>query len=137
MNLAVRWSIIFSFVVILGGCLGYKPFQPPPPPSESWTKAGTSEADVAAALLECGFPQPRGRVPGRQQEMSLDEDALALLCMERSGFVARYGNSYSSFCRNFKGVSACQAGTPAPLRDVNKRLSSQFCKRFPHADVCN
>jgi hypothetical protein len=129
--------IILFFSIALSGCIGFKPFQPPPGPSESWAKAGASEGDVTAALLECGFTQPRGRVPGLQERMTLDEDALALLCMEHSGFTAKYGNSYADFCRNFKGVEACKAGTTAPRRDVEKRLSSRFCARFPRADVCH
>jgi hypothetical protein len=133
----MKFLAAFSLTVILSGCLGYKPFQPPPNPSESWSKPGVSEAGVTAALLECGFTQPRGRVPGLLEPMSLDDDALGLLCMERSGFVTTQDNSYANFCRNFKGVATCKPGMPAPLRDKNKRLNSQFCNKFPRADVCS
>lgn len=132
-----RSLIAFLLAVNLDGCFGYKPFQPPPSPSESWSKAGASETDVASALLECGVAQPRGRVLGLQERMTPDENALALLCMEHSGFLPKYGNSYADYCSNSKDISSCQPGTPAPPRDVNKRLNSQFCKRFPHADVCS
>jgi hypothetical protein len=121
----------------LGGCTSYGPFQPPPTPSESWSRIGASEKDVAAALLECGVAEPRGRIPGAVRKMSLDDVALTLLCMEHSGFLARDANSYADFCRNFKEVSSCSPVTLAPPRDVERRLNSDFCKKFPLADVCS
>jgi hypothetical protein len=128
---------VIPFVAALSGCLGYKPFQPPPAPSKSWTKGRTSEVDVAAALLECGVIEPRARVPGLKERMSHDETALALLCMEHDGFRAKYGNSYADFCRNFQGTPSCLPNTLPPKRDVNKRLGSAFCRAFPNADVCS
>jgi len=123
--------------LLISGCFGYKPFQPPPYLSESWEKAGASETDVIASLLECGFTQPTGRVSGLQHLLTPDEAALATLCMERSGFKAKYGNSYANFCRNSKVISACQPGASSPMPNPAKRLNSQFCRSFPHSGACS
>jgi hypothetical protein len=124
--------------ILLCGCFGFKPFQPPPSGNERWRKSGATEPDVTAALLECGYLEPRGRVPGLNVSMSVNDDILGRLCMEKSGFVSDPEDSAEGYCKILRNEPvACQPGTPAPSRDVNKRLSSQFCKRFPCADVCS
>jgi hypothetical protein len=47
----IRFAMLFVALGV-GGCFGYKPFQPPPYLSESWEKSGVSENQVLASLLD-------------------------------------------------------------------------------------
>ncbi|GAB2590512.1 hypothetical protein ISP15_17655 [Dyella jejuensis] len=131
-------KILVSFAIFLNGCLGYKPFQPPPSGSEIWKKEGASEAMVTLALLECGSREPRGRVPGLQETETVNDDVLTRLCMEKSGFTSDSQYSAANFCQMLGNKpTACNPGIVPPTRDVSRRLNSQFCKAFPDADVCH
>lgn len=122
---------------LLSGCFGFKPFQPPPDPDQRWKKAGVTNTEVVAALLECGVATPRG--PNHQIRifMTPDEVALSKLCMEHAGFVSDADDSWAGYCKNFKEIDSCKPGTEAPPRSALMRLNSQFCKTFPNADVCH
>jgi hypothetical protein len=129
-------SLVFMFSTILTACFGYKPFQPNPFEYERWSKAGEEETNVRKAMLECGYPSPNG-VRDRMVSMSATPDDVVMMyrCMTNSGYL--YDGKNYDVCGTESGLASCQPGVPAPSRDVNKRLNSQFCKRFPHADVCS
>ena len=122
---------------MLVGCFGFKPFQPPPDPDKRWRKNGATNTEIVAALLECGMPSPRGPNHKIRVTMTAGDIALYKLCMEHAGFTPDYDDSWEGYCKNFKEVDSCKPGTLPPTRDINKRLNSQFCKEFPHADVCH
>ena len=117
--------------MLLSGCLGFKPFQPPPYAYEYWVKPGATEADVGKALLECGAnPMMDKRYP-----VTLNEAVLAALCMEANGFKSNLDGPWrNAFC--IDGAPACRPGTPAPLRDPNKRINSVYCHDFPRSSAC-
>ena len=117
--------------VFLDGCFGFKPFQPPPYEYENWDKLGATEADVGKALLECGL----GPINNKKYLFTLNDAALASLCMEAEGFRWKLKEPWRHlFC--FDGAPACRPGTPAPLRDPNKRFNSVYCHDFPRSSAC-
>jgi hypothetical protein len=127
------------FALLLSGCLGYKPFQPPPYDEERWRKSGLSNDEVVKALLECGFKTPRGRLLHRGEgEMTLNEVASSIGCMEKNGFISNYEDSWVAYCRAVQDqrLPACLDRSLIFHRDVNRRLNSDFCHDFPKSNVC-
>ena len=124
---------ITAMATLLGGCFGFKAFQPPPYEYENWDKAGSTEADIGRALLECGT----GPIIDRRFSFTLNEVALSRLCMEENGFRWKNDSPWrSNICLGRTPPSACEAGTPAPHRDPDKRISSAYCHDFPRARGC-
>jgi hypothetical protein len=128
------------FCAFLSGCFGHKPFQPPPYYSETWKKPNMSEDETITALLECGITTPTARIIGRDGEtdMSDEEYALAILCMESDGFVSSSKErSWSGWCkRQYNPPDSCKEGTPPPKRDPKKRLDSVFCQELTTSRLC-
>ena len=123
-------------IVFLSGCVNPQAFQPPPENQERWHKTGATNTEIVIALLECGDTSPRA--PFRDApDMTLNEVVLMKICMEANGFTSDLYGSSQSYCKRLNSPPpACQLGTPAPLRDVNKRLNSVFCRTYVRADVC-
>lgn len=128
--------MVMTGSLLLASCVNPMAFQPPPDEQDLWHKAGSSNTEIVKALLECGDTSPRARFntdPG----MTRNETALMLLCMEASGFTSDFDHSSKGFCKSLQSQPwACQGDTPAPSRDVNRRLNSAFCHAYPKADVC-
>lgn len=130
---------VLLFCTLTGGCLGYKPFQPPPDESHRWKKMGASEDAIVMALLECGHPYPRGYSSGYTKMISTDEATLTASCMEGDGFISTVQrSSWRGWCDSMgKSASlACNPDAPIPKRDPNKRFNSLFCRELPKAKVC-
>lgn len=132
----MKGVFILTAAIMLTGCFGFKPFQPPPDPDERWRKPGATNTEIVVALLECGVPNPRGPNHRLRVVMTPDEVALSKLCMENAGFMSDFDDSWEGYCKNFKEINSCKPGARPPIRDVNKRLNSRFCEMFPRADAC-
>lgn len=119
------------------GCLGFDPFQPPPSAFERWNKLGFTEFDIKLAMLECGYPSPYGERGGNIVDavVSSNDAVLMHLCMKGDGFY--YEDGRGDICDGWHEVpQACHVATPVPVRNVDRRLNSPFCQRFPDADLC-
>jgi hypothetical protein len=124
--------------LLLAGCVNPQAFQPPPSAEELWHKTGATNDEITKALLECGSVSPRTARFKNEPRMTPNENVLMRLCMEANGFTSDFENSSKGFCKRWSSESlqACRPGTPAPARDPNKRISSEFCHAFPRAKVC-
>lgn len=58
-----RVLMIMPALIVLSGCFGYQPFQPPPDDQDLWKKDGATNTDIVKALLERGNRQPRAALP--------------------------------------------------------------------------
>ena len=57
---SAKTFLYFGITFMLAGCLGSKPFQPPPPMFKSYIKEGATEEDIKRSMLECGYPNVHG-----------------------------------------------------------------------------
>jgi hypothetical protein len=84
------------------GCSVGKPFQPPPPMYQSYTKDGATASDVKSVMRQCGYAHEFGGNPGDTSE----EVARRENCMFRNGF--KYRDGYEGIC-SFKESSRLDA----------------------------
>lgn len=137
----IRQTAGFAFLtagVAVASLNGREPFQPPPSDEERWHKPGANSTEITSALLECGDVSPRSARFKNEPRMTPNEVVLMNLCMEASGFTSDFEASAIGYCTRLpiSKPAACEPGTPAPARDVSKRLNSAFCNAYPKADVC-
>lgn len=133
-------SRLFVFLVFFGlsGCISNID-RPPPAWWIGFSGDGGREADIRAALLECG-----SNVPGDSVEFSapdgkgfllpqqgLNEIILVQRCMRNAGIpYVRDG------CTRWKDLPACSPDAVIPVRSVANRLNSPFCQLVPRAIIC-
>ncbi len=129
---------VFLVFFGLSGCISSID-RPPPAWWIGFSGNGGREADIRAALLECG-----SNVPGDSVEFSapdgkgfllpqqgLNEIILVQRCMRNAGF------PYSrDSCKRWKDLPACQPDAVIPVRSVANRLNSPFCQLVPRAKIC-
>jgi len=129
---------VFLVFFGLSGCISSID-RPPPAWWIGFSGNGGREADIRAALLECG-----SNVPGDSVEFSaldgkgfllpqqgLNEIILVQRCMRNAGF------PYSrDSCKRWKDLPACQPDAVIPVRSVANRFNSPFCKLIPKAAIC-
>jgi hypothetical protein len=128
-------AMITLFPLLLSGCFGWKPFQPPPTEFESWSKAGVASVEVKKAMLECGYPSPYEAVEWRPGvAVTQEEFALMYMCMKSNGFV--FANGRYDFCAYSASLKACQSGAAIPKRDIGKRMNGSFCHAHSSDPVC-
>lgn len=150
--------LIILIALFVSGCT-FKPFQPPTMTYEDWLDDKHSEFEVKKALLECGYPSPFADYPSRyhyntkefyekSKETFTDNTYIEnYKCMLKAGFVNTRKQSF--YCNDSDGLPCvkdpkCPQTPPAcdlplsqiPDRSIKKRLESDFCKKYPKADVC-
>jgi hypothetical protein len=126
--------MLLSAFLFLSGCLGWKPFQPPPPEFESWSKSGASVLEVKKSMLECGYPSPY-EATRHGDPVNQEEFASMYMCMRSSGFI--FSDGGYDFCSRSNELNACKLGAVAPGRDIEKRLSGPFCHAYPNDPACH
>ena len=130
--------IVFLVVMTLSGCHISSKFKPIPDAYLLWTKPGATELDVKKALMECGKPSPAPSAYGPDvAHMSLNDKALANLCMIQAGFT--YHDPFkmnSSYCKLEPSLPACQPGAEIPKPSKERRLKSEYCKIKTNYDYC-
>lgn len=135
--------------LILSGCLGGYGIsnidKPAPQEYEAWVKPGATQLDIKKALLECGKPSPSPDVWAYQYglgikgvEDQLNHQLLTDICMEKSGYAIRWGDSVKKYCSwdRHKHLPACQPGVAIPERSVERRLNSWYCRLKTDLDYC-
>jgi hypothetical protein len=111
---------LFIFIPDMAFC-GAKPR---PPAYLDWTKLGATILDVKKIFLECGWPSSDpGNEEIEQAGMTINDQALAELCMMRNGFVCRD----KTWCYYNPSLPACQPGAVIPTPSVERRLKSWWC----------
>ena len=130
--------VVFLVFFGLSGCIS-NINRPPPAWWIGFSGDGGREADIRAALLECG-----SNVPGDSVEFSapdgkgfllpqqgLNEIILVQRCMRNAGIpYVRYS------CTRWKDLPACSPDAVIPVRSVANRLNSPFCQLVPRAEIC-
>lgn len=125
------------------------------PPPDGWTYYagnGATQREIEIAYLECGFPVPGDfRDFPRELLVKIGFDdvgkqyaALAAqhYCMKNSGFPT--GKSYEPCLPKklatgelvYPHYPACQPGAVIPVRSIENRLNSPYCKLYPKARLC-
>jgi hypothetical protein len=102
-NCVQRLTGIMLMMLFFTGCLGVKPFQPPPPTFKMWEKEGANSNEVKGAMLQCGYPN----VEGINKNWSINEVALTQECMYAQGF-RRVDNYRICATKDEENLSACQ-----------------------------
>ncbi len=143
--LKIRRILLCGFLCCgLAGCPG--PVRIPTAWVDSFTSNDASRDEIRTALLECGssipgsdmeFVMPDGKY---FPELGANENILVVKCMEISGF---RNNSYipcGGWTENGKHVPnnlpACQPDAVIPVRSVENRLNSLYCKTYPKTAIC-
>lgn len=117
------------------------------PPPLWWTLfsgSGASEYEIRMALLECGSSIPGDPIEYRTvPEGGLNEDILVQECMQNAGFPF---TGRKDTCAGWKDTvtgrhipadyPACKPGAVIPVRSVENRLKSPYCKAYPKAMLC-
>lgn len=130
----IKKILICCGCLALIGCLGIKPFQPPPDDYQAWMKSGASEQDLKMALLECGYPSPYN---SGKYNFSLEEFVAANRCMETSGFNDISDRGWRWACQKQTESAEDICGvTPIRMRSVERRVGSGFCSDFPESTIC-
>lgn len=126
------------FAVLLSGCLPKNAFSPPPHDYETWSKPGASELDIWKAMLDCGYASPFAAVekfPGGDR--SDKQIVESMLCLERSGYTHYVERRPTPVCSEWRMKTlACEPDAAIPLPDLNKRLNSGYCKKYPQSRAC-
>lgn len=130
--------VVFLVFFGLSGCFSNID-RPPPAWWIGFSGDGGREADIRAALLECG-----SNVPGDSVEFSaadgkgfllpqqgLNEIVLVQRCMRNAGFPY-----VRDSCTRWKDLPACSPDAVIPVRSVANRLNSPFCQLVPRAQIC-
>ena len=130
--------VVFLVFFGLSGCIS-NINRPPPAWWIGFSGDGGREADIRAALLECG-----SNVPGDSVEFSapdgkgfllpqqgLNEIILVQRCMRNAGIPY-----VRDSCTRWKDLPACSPDAVIPVRSVANRLNSPFCQLVPRAKIC-
>lgn len=130
--------VVFLVFFGLSGCISNID-RPPPAWWIGFSGDGGREADIRAALLECG-----SNVPGDSVEFSapdgkgfllpqqgLNEIILVQRCMRNAGIPY-----VRDSCTRWKDLPACSPDAVIPVRSVANRLNSPFCQLVPRAEIC-
>lgn len=133
-----RVLLMCAMAVLLTACLPKNAFAPPPDEYETWIKPGASELDVWKAMLDCGFASPFRvveRYPGGDR--SDEQIAESMRCIEGAGYRQFERGRPALACDGWrKELLACQPGSAVRKPDVNVRLNSGYCKKYPQARAC-
>lgn len=133
----MKKQVILLFIpglVVFSACISREAFQPPPFAFESWLRPGSSLVDVQKALLECGYPNPHGTLPVGAK-IDLESEAKQDRCMENAGFTYRNNRTHCEYSWA-KELKNCQPDAVIPKRDLQTRLSSQYCRSNPQLLAC-
>lgn len=138
-----RVFIHFIASIVLTGCV-WNIDKPPPPWWTYFSGNGASELEIRIALLECG-----ASIPGDPMEYQavryggVNEILLVEKCMEVSGFPIKdrlntcAGRKDTVTGRHIPAdYPACKPGAVIPVRSVENRLKSPYCKAYPKAMLC-
>jgi hypothetical protein len=141
------WSLI--------ACTPFGGFRPPPRWWTYFSGDGASETEVRAALLECGSNIPGSSGEGDKflmpdwkyfPETAFNQTVLVTECMRNSGF-PYIGRSLKSMCAGGgadmygnisppEDIPACKPDAVIPIRSIENRLNSLYCKTYPKTRVC-
>jgi hypothetical protein len=130
--------VVFLVFFGLSGCISNID-RPPPAWWIGFSGDGGREADIRAALLECGsnvpgdsveFSAPDGKVFLLPQQ-GLNEIILVQRCMRNAGIPYARDS-----CTRWKDLPACSPDAVIPVRSVANRLNSPFCQLVPRAKIC-
>jgi hypothetical protein len=133
----VKYVIIF-FLIILAGCdckrgacisnIGKYTYT-----YQTWEKPGNNDLDVLKAYLECGGNYPymgSSGIPG--------EGVFTSICLENAGYTKVAYSERKPVCSKpyNQKYPACQPGAVIPTPSVERRLNSEFCKKYPKNLAC-
>jgi hypothetical protein len=128
------WVRILPFcsLLTLSACQVLNPnfYKPGPSWFQHFVKPGVSDNDVMRAMLECGAPSPIGVNANDSREAIV----LTERCMIEDGF--SYVNGPPTCVWSKDEYRACLADAVIPKRDLQRRLSSQFCKTNSTWKIC-
>ena len=98
-----RFIVIFVLVAIVSGCYPEQAFRPPPSEFKGWIKSGTTESDVKAQMLSCGFSNPYYA----DRRDTINDEAQQESCMFDNGYT--YKSGYKGICygQNWEEKPAC------------------------------
>lgn len=134
-----RLAMIGLLVLSVAGCFPRGLFAPPPSNYEMWVKPGVDEVTIWKDLLECDYGHPfSGGAKIEGGGRTFEQTAASMICMERLGYGYNEGLRVGPVCRKngWKASAACLSGTGIPVPDVQRRLSSGYCKKYPKSPAC-
>lgn len=140
--------LILFFFFMVTAC-HQKLFQPPKDVAVLVYNQNLSTLEARKVMLECGYASPYSATDytktNTPENNSFNLNALILSsrCLENEGF--HYGEdrvlSISvalGYCNDTRRVNypACAHDAVIPVRSIEKRLNSPYCKEFPKNQLC-
>jgi hypothetical protein len=114
---------------------------------ERYCKDNISDIEKYKTLLECGFREYNSGGYNVAISTEANQFIISDKCMKKSGYYKigcirksdgfRFQEDYvAAMCKN-NDYPACDLPlSQIPDRSVKRRLESDFCKKYPKADVC-
>jgi len=134
----IKILLVIITAALVAACLPKNAFAPPPDEYETWIKQGASELDVWKAMLGCGFASPfrvMEAYPGG--ERSDEQIAASMRCMEGIGYRQYEQGRPSLVCDGWRSrLMACTSDAAVRKPDVDVRLNSGYCKKYPQSRAC-
>lgn len=126
--------------VCTSSCLPKNAFAPPPDAYEHWLRPGSDDVTTWKHMLECNYPEPfRGGRGIEDGERTFDQVVASMICMERLGYSYLDEKRVIRVCESpagWRGSASCLPGAKIPVPDMNRRLNSGYCKRYPQSRAC-
>ena len=98
--------IILILVTIFGcGCIPKKAFQPSTPAFKHWQKLSSSDDEIKAEMLSCGYSNPYAT----DRRDTTNDVAVHEICMFDKGFQRKSEVGYKGICylSNWNTIPAC------------------------------
>ena len=155
-------ALVSLFICVLcASCTPFGGFKPPPDAWTDYRGSGMTKDQIYVALMECGWPYPGDLVYEMPQEIKKKIGAdfdnateyphgfnnfayLVQRCMVNAGIPS----SLKLYCKTDEDpitkkrvvkkseIPACQPNAVIPVRSVETRINSRFCKEYPNARAC-
>jgi hypothetical protein len=141
----MKYVAIFMMVFLIGcdckrsACISNID-KPAPDPYAAWERQGESNLDVMKAYLECGGTHPLNNSEfAKKVPYNFNGETLAEICLEHSGYNRVVYSERKPTCSKAynKKYPACQPDAVIPVRSVERRLNSEFCKHYPKNPACS
>lgn len=131
--------VVFAIALATTACLPRNAFAPPPDNWEMWTRSNTAEKTIWTDLMECGYSHPLTRMPNNNGKI-LNDTVGSMICMEKLGYTYREARRGKSVCdlKAWKrlGEAACLRGEGVPTPSSERRLNSDYCKKYTKSSIC-
>lgn len=133
---AAHLTTAVLLTILSSSCSGFMASPPNPDEYERWSKPGVDQITEWKTMLECNFASPFAVAEEFSEGERTDEDVVrAIRCMEAQGFRNDYTFPYCGSAERLR-LLACAPSANIPRPDIETRLNSGYCKKYPQSPAC-